>query len=259
MNELKDIIKEFETISLEEVNLKAALLERVDTKYVLSFSTLKSVLEDCKESYKILKINDCLINRYETIYFDTDDLHYYHQHQAGRLNRVKVRLRKYIESEACYLEVKKKTNKGISIKLRTSVNTDEAYQLNFLDKPIFASIRHLIKDNLVVSLQNAYSRITLVDKYSPERITIDLSPSFWIANKSISLPDYVIIENKHEKNVSSSFRKLMKKHKVKKGGISKYCLGIISLYQDVKKNNFKPILKKLEKTILYDFFANTNQ
>ena len=39
----------------------------------------------------------------------------------------------------------------------------------------------------------------------------------------------------------------MKEFSVREKSISKYCLGIVSLYPEVKQNNFKPILLTLNK------------
>lgn len=244
MNEIKSTISTFHAISLEETNAKAALLERIDSKYVFRLDMLSSVIDACREDYDILEINGKRLLNYETTYFDTDQLYYFHAHHAGHGNRLKVRIRKYNDDGACYLEVKHKNNKGITQKTRT-VYSEQLHISTQLMAPHFVCQHHLIKNNLEQTLLIRYIRITLVSKVSKERVTIDYNINFSNTESQVSMPEYTVAEVKQAKSGPSCFTQLMKSRNIREGGISKYCLGVIGLYQHAKTNRFKPFLHRL--------------
>lgn len=234
----------FHAIGLVETNEKAALLDRMDTKYAFRIDMLPSVLDACRENYDILDINGKRLLKYETTYFDTNLLYYYHAHHAGHGNRLKVRIRKYADDGACYLEVKHKNNKGITHKTRAvyAENLDISSQLK---DTRFIRQQHLIKNNLEQTVLIHYMRITLVSKAGQERVTIDCHINFSNAESQVSMPEYTVAEVKQAKSGPSHFTQLMKSKNIREGGISKYCLGIIGLYEHAKTNRFKPFLHQL--------------
>lgn len=234
----------FHAIGLVETNAKAGLLERMDTKYAFRLDMLPSVLDACREKYDILDINGKRLLKYETTYFDTNRLYYYHAHHAGHGNRLKVRIRKYADDGACYLEVKHKNNKGLTHKTR-AVYAQNLHISSQLKNPQFSDQQHLIKNNLEQTVLIHYLRITLVSKAGQERVTIDCHINFSNAESQVSMPEYTVAEVKQVKSGPSYFTNLMKSKNIREGGISKYCLGIIGLYGHAKTNRFKPFLHQL--------------
>lgn len=59
-------------------------MNRTDTKFVLSESTLKEVLQQVIPYYSVLEINGVRMNKYETLYYDTPDFKFYLRHQNGK-------------------------------------------------------------------------------------------------------------------------------------------------------------------------------
>lgn len=244
MNEIKSTISKFDAISLVETNAKAALLERMDTKYIFRLDMLPSILEACRENYDILEINGTRLLTYETTYFDTNLLYYFHAHHAGHGNRLKVRIRRYNDHGDSYLEIKHKNNKGITQKKRTVYSEKLPISTQLKDSQ-FIHQQPLIKNNLEETLLIRYKRITLVSKVCKERVTIDCQINFSNAASQVSMPEYTVAEVKQAKSRPSHFTKLMRSKNIRQGGISKYCLGVIGLYQHAKTNRFKPFLHKL--------------
>lgn len=247
MDELKKITDQFKGISLTDTSTKVALLERIDSKYILTKEMLPSILKACQDQYQILEVNQNRLCKYETIYYDTAALVYYHAHHAGHLNRIKVRVRKYIDNDTRYLEVKHKNNKGLTRKTRKPLMQDENDYLVKLKDPEFMNTSSMIKENLGQTIQIDYTRITLVNTHTKERVTIDIDLSFKNKTTERGLRNYVVAEVKQYKSKPSFFKSLMKKESIREGSMSKYCLGITQLYSDVKKNNFKLIINKIEK------------
>ena len=51
---------------------KVALMNRVDTKFVVSFNDLPLILDELRADYKMLEIDGLRIHPYKTSYFDTE-------------------------------------------------------------------------------------------------------------------------------------------------------------------------------------------
>ncbi len=94
-----------------------------------------------------------------------------------------------------------------------------------------------------------YHRITLVGRYTPERITLDLDLSFGDGERRREYGDLAIAEVKQDARQPSAFLDLMKQQGVRSGSISKYCLGMVSLDGTIKHNRFKPQFSHLQKVI----------
>jgi VTC domain len=239
-----NLLSTFNPITLAEME-GVKLMDRTDTKYTFAVDDLIRILPLVKDKYKILVVENARINRYETLYYDTPELTLYHQHQAGKRNRYKVRHRTYIESEIGFLEVKFKNNKGRTFKTRIKENavcyTFSASHDEFLQRktPYNAN-------DLTPMVWVNYSRITLVNTTSAERLTIDLNLEF--KNETITQlhPKLVIAEVKQDGKAYSPFIALMKELHLREGSISKYCLAIARIYPTVKQNNFKPKLHNLK-------------
>ena len=117
--ELENILNEFEPIGLKDMD-RVSLMDRIDSKYVFHIEDLASLLDELKKDYAVLDVNDTKISQYETLYFDTPQFDLYHYHQRGKFNRFKFRIRKYVESNLLFFEVKFKNNKGRTKKIELS-------------------------------------------------------------------------------------------------------------------------------------------
>ena len=235
----------FESITLAEME-GVKLLDRTDTKFVFNAKLLPVVLDSLSEYYKILDVNGIKQNRYETLYFDTPNFKLYHDHHNGRINRYKVRYRKYVDSDLVFFEVKYKNNKGRTIKSRINRKSIqeviEGKSIAFINEKT-----SLQAEALQSKLWVNYSRITLVNKVTTERLTIDLDLEFKKDEQVQNFPSLVIAEIKQEKAGPSPFLKVMKKNHIREGSISKYCFAVVSLMNGIKKNKFKSNLLTLKK------------
>ena len=245
LEKIDQILTQFEPITLKEMD-GVALLNRVDTKFITDIDTLASVLEEVSNDYRVLQIENLRKNSYETLYYDTPELLFYHSHHRGKVNRYKFRKRKYVESDLSFLEIKFKNNKKRTIKNRMEI---DGIEMDMNDESM-----DYVKDisemelNLQPMLLNRFSRITLVNKTHPERLTIDLNLSFDDNGEVIALNKLVIVEAKQEKIWrGTAFLKALKKRLVRKSRISKYCLGMALTRKDLKQNNFKQRIKKINR------------
>lgn len=125
---------------------------------------------------------------YQTTYFDTPDNAMYLKHHNGKMNRHKIRQRKYVSTNSSFLEVKYKTNKKVTIKNRIET---ESQKHSFLESEI-SFIRKETPysgPDLVFVLNNKFKRLTLIHREKLDRCTIDISPQFWNENNLVNIND----------------------------------------------------------------------
>ena len=94
VHEIKEVLDSLVPIGLEEMD-SVRLMDRVDTKYVMSVQRIPDLLRSMNGGYMALEINKNRFFSYLTTYLDTDDYLFFNQHVTGKLERNKVRYRKY--------------------------------------------------------------------------------------------------------------------------------------------------------------------
>jgi hypothetical protein len=248
------ILKTFNSISLDEMDA-VKLMKRTDTKFIFHANQLAHILDLAKPDYSVLEINNTRISEYQTLYYDTSDFALYQAHLHGKLNRYKVRYRNYINSQTGNLEVKFKSNKSRTIKNRlkaseplTEWNT-EAIQFIKTFTPFNPAI-------LVPSLWVNYSRITLVNIKTKERLTLDLNVEFINGTNTKTLHPLIIAEVKKEKAKGSPFFLIMKHLGIKEISLSKYCMAMAYTEPTIKTNLFKETLRSIKKINDYEYITN---
>ena len=249
--ELTTLVDNFGPIGLDEMD-SVALLDRRDIKFLMPLRQLFDVLATVQENYWILSVQDQRFNHYRTMYFDTSEFELYHRHVQGCLDRYKVRSREYIDSGLSFLEVKHKTNKGRTIKER--LNTSQ-----FLDN-LNPSVESWLQGVYPFEIQklhpviwNTFNRLTLINKRSCERVTLDLDLTFYDEDKAIPMDGITIAEVKlPSSDQASPFLEVMRSKRIHSQGFSKFCIGIALLYEQVKKNLLKAKFLRLEKIIQGD-------
>lgn len=244
-NTLINTVNKFAPISLDEMN-SVALMKRTDTKYVINIKTLPAVLEELLQSYRVLEIKERRIMNYSSLYLDTDDFKFYLDHHNGRVNRTKIRQRKYVDSDLTFLEIKKKNGKGETNKFRIKID-DFQTELSDESKEFISEVTE--QDyNLQTSLWNSFNRITLVNLKDNERVTIDLNLTYTKNDREKKYTNIVIVELKQSRfDRKSLVVKALKNIGHNPYSISKYCIGVVNLYQNLKYNTFKPKLLKINK------------
>ena len=240
-------LKDLPAISLQEMD-KASLMDRIDNKYIFPVKDLTNLLNEVKNDYFIFEINDKRISHYSTLYYDTQKLDLYHSHHSGKLNRYKVREREYTDSGICFFEIKFKNNKKLTIKRRIPVHSINN-KIEGITSEFLKETSNLDAEDLSPTLWVDYDRITLVSKTLDERVTFDLNLTFSFDGKEEKITDLITIEAKRTKQTKSTpVIKYLKQNSIREGGFSKYCLGMASIYNELKANNFKKKFLKIDKT-----------
>ena len=243
---LAALTEEYEPIYLEQMD-EVALLNRMDTKFVMSTGQLVDALAALQQDYWMLSVQGQRLNHYRTLYFDTPTFELYLMHVNGRANRYKVRSREYTDTQLSFLEVKHRTPKDRTIKERMAT----ARPVTWLTAEAEAWLQEVYpydSQALEPKLWNSFTRLTLVSKALCERVTLDIDLDFYTADRKGKLDKIAIAEVKMERgNCHSPFMQQMQAMKIHPRGFSKYCIGVGLLYDSVKKNALKPKLLWLDK------------
>ncbi|MDG1933624.1 MAG: polyphosphate polymerase domain-containing protein [Flavobacteriales bacterium] len=248
MKEISKITASFSPIKLAEMD-NVKLMSRSDTKFAFKISKLSELLNQMIPFYRVLEINGKLIHDYKSLYFDTDDRKFYLDHHNGRVNRNKVRFREYVGSDLTFLEIKRKNNKGKTIKKRMKVDSINE-KLSVKQKEY---IHTIIGNDITLNSKQwiNFSRITFVHKVHKERLTIDINLNFKEKNRLGDLNQIAIGEVKQERmSRLSDFMRIAKGLHILPIRISKYCMSTLELNPELKQNRFK------EKTLFLTKLKN---
>ncbi len=227
---------------------KANLMNRVDTKFLISIQQLPLLLWELQPDYSSLDIDGRRLFTYQNTYFDTPDHRFYYSHHRGKLKRYKVRHRYYVDNQLGFLEVKLKNNKGRTIKSRIP-------QLEpcLNSQKVTSFLASTLKDNfqeLQPAQWGSYQRISLANEATGERLTLDLNLNFQSVDHraNVHLPNFFIAELKQNRHsMDSPFIRLMSRLGVRPKSFSKYCIGCSMVTPGLKANRFKPQLMALDK------------
>ena len=236
----------FDAISLEELERRASLRNRIDTKYIVSKETLAKLFDELRESHQVLEIGGKRVFTYETTYFDSASLSSYRAHVQRKRRRFKCRSRLYPLDGRAFFEVKLKGKRGETLKRRMPYLPDEHGLMtdtarDFLRETLREVYGTTSDDWLEPVLSSRYDRVTLVAPHLGERLTCDFGLTFsdtasgWAAIREPA----VIVESKSRRGSDAIDRALRRLGARPLSGCSKYCLGVSLLRESVRSNDFR--------------------
>lgn len=248
------LIDPFEPICLGQLNAKADMLRRLDNKYIIRNKVLHDALDDLTAHFDILEIDGKRVFTYDTCYFDDAKNSSYFDHLRGRRQRFKVRTRKYNDAQMCFVEMKLKDKRGVTIKKRLNYLIEKYGTLDDgAWNHIVSSYRELYRREfaylLTPVLEMRYKRISLVAKEGGERMTIDHNLVFAGNGRLCSVDDNVFIVETKSSNANGIADKILRsfhQHPIK--SCSKYCVARAALNGVERRNRFLPALRKLNIT-----------
>lgn len=187
-------------VSLAEVNAEAALLTRVDRKYVVPVADLDVVLTGVA-GLRALEIDARRSSRYESTYLDTVDLDSWSASAHRRRRRWKVRTRTYADSGERWLEVKTRGARGATVKERLPHPGDDDLGVpveagGWVRERLGAAHVHGVDPaGLVATLRTSYLRTTLLLD-GAGRATIDRDLRWSSSHGSAAVGDVLVVETK---------------------------------------------------------------
>lgn len=245
---MTELLNTFAPISLEQMS-GVKLMNRTDTKFVTTTERLSLLLQMARNDYYVQEIDGIRNLEYDTTYFDTTAFDMYNQHQWNHTNRQKIRFRTYCISGLQFMEVKTKNNHGRTKKKRievTDMDVMEPTKHDFLDNHL-----RYKAEKLQPTLNNHFSRVTLVNKAKTERLTIDSGLHFnnMVSGIEKDMGNLVIVELKRDGQVYSPVLEMLRQLHIHPHGFSKYCMGSALTNPELSVNRFKRKLIEINKII----------
>lgn len=242
------LVSRFAPISLAEMEA-VALMDRVDCKYAFSLAQLPDLLSALVPHYRALEVDGVRLGRYSTLYYDTAVFDLFACHHAGRSERLKVRSRAYLDSGVRYLEIKRKTNHGRTVKERIRTDGPPAV-LGPLESAFVERATPMLAHALRPVLLNAFLRLTLVSIQRSERVTLDLNLWYRAQERATVLAGLVVAEVKqaHADRGSEALAQL-RALGLRPTPFSKYCVGVATLCPGIKHNRFMPVLRQIDSLV----------
>ncbi len=264
MTDILSLLQQFDPISLQQME-SVKLMNRIDTKYAIPVTMLPAILHKAQEEYYVQEIDGKRLASYDTVYYDTDTLDMYIRHHDRQLVRQKIRVRQYVDSNLTFLEIKRKNNKGRTKKKRIIVpdfeltadvmghGKEDITVSNFI-----AEKSRYTWEEITPKLRTQFQRVTLVNKAKTERLTIDMHLTWnnLLTDINFTYPALVIIELKRDGNMPSPMLRIMLSENIHPLKISKYCIGTALTSPHIKKNRFKPKIRKIEKMLQANICTN---
>lgn len=230
-------------IGLDELVAEASLLARVDRKYVVPAATVPALLAAVPGSTRVLEIDGRRAFGYRSTYLDTPERDSYLLAGRRRRRRFKVRSRAYLDTGTCWLEVKTRRGRDLTVKERIEhpdvefapLSTDG---LRFVDDRLADARIAPLATRLEPVLVTAYSRTTLFLPGSRSRVTVDTDLG-WTSlvgprHRDLDRPALAIVETKTG-STPSAFDRLLWSRGHRPVQISKYGVGLAALHPELPR------------------------
>lgn len=244
---LEDAARNRYPINLDEVLSQAALQTRVDNKFLLTPLEFTAFAAALDAEFRVMEIDGMRVFRYDSVYFDTDDLAQFRAHRQGRRRRYKVRSRRYTDTGLCMFEIKTKGARGATVKHRIEQSPDAAGELNATNR---AYLRQVIRNeykeeapDMRPVLESGYERATFVNTKSGERVTCDVNLEYANERERVRAPDLIVVETKSADGRGASDRALADLG-IRPVSMSKYCIGIALLHPELPANRWNRLLQQ---------------
>jgi hypothetical protein len=229
--QLRGLLGNFEGVSLQTLDKRAALLRRIDNKYAVSSEEFVQLAERLSGDHQVLDINGRRAFTYSTTYFDTPDLRCFVDHIEDRLPRFKARSRLYEDSGECVFEVKLKRSADETDKRQIEYPEGDRQRLT---EDALECLRTALADqgleapeDLDATLRTAFDRVTLAAREGSERLTCDFGVRLeGRSGDAVQIhSDLILVETKSENGQSPADREL-EQMSVGSVSLSKYRVGM---------------------------------
>lgn len=225
-------------IGLDDLVAQAALLTRVDRKYVVPVPAAEALLEQLPTGTQMLDIEGRRDFGYRSTYLDTPGRESFLSAGRSSRGRWKVRTRAYLDTGTTWLEVKTRGPRNATVKRRIPhPEADASCGLTASGRAFVADcLGHRVAAALEPTLVTAYRRATLLLPASHSRVTIDVELGWTsiLDRRDLDRPSLAIVETKTGATPSEVDRLLWSRG-FRPTRISKYGVGMAALHPDLPR------------------------
>lgn len=238
-----DAVAHLPALGLDELNETAELLTRVDRKYVVPEADLAAIIAGVP-GLRALEVAGRRTSRYESTYLDTSDLASWAASAQARRRRWKVRTRVYADSGECWLEVKTRGGRGVTVKDRLPCDLADRDDITgpaagwVADRLADAGIEGVDPRGLVATLTTNYRRTTLLLPDGLSRATIDRDLTWTYAESRASAGPVLVVETKSPPGSPGSLDRRLWRLGHRPVRLSKYGTGLSILVPELPHNRW---------------------
>lgn len=263
------LITALPSIDLDEMADRASLMTRTDRKYLVTESVASELVRSLADDLHVLEIDGRRAFAYSSLYYDTPDLLSYRAAATRRRRRFKVRRREYVDTGTSFLEVKTRTGRGDTEKVREQTPT-----LTSEDHPqpgdcplagtdadyVAARLQDAgigpLEQPLLPTLETTYLRTTLLIGSEGSRMTLDQG-LVWrgTAREPYLLDGLVVLETKSAAAPGAADRRLWHAHH-RPQRISKFATGMALLHPELPANRWHRTIQRLRPHVHADPHAH---
>lgn len=232
-------LEHLDSVGLDELVTTAALLTRVDRKYLVPATRLPDLLAGLPPAVRVLDVDSRRWFGYHSVYLDTPELDSFHDAGRGRRRRWKVRTRTYLDSGETYLEVKTTGPRGATVKERVPAAAEATARTGLLAARLGPAA-----ERLRPTLETGYRRATLLLP-SGARATIDLDlvVRSRLDDRHGSPAGLAVVETKSGAGAGELDRLLWRAgHRPAR--VSKYGAGLAALHPELPRLKWHRVLER---------------
>lgn len=233
-------------VTLAELDAAAALLTRLDRKYVVPAGDLDPLLTGIP-GLRVLEIDGRRTSRYESTYLDTVDLDSWSASAHRRRRRWKVRTRVYADTGERWLEVKTRGRRGATVKERlphARVAAADGAHAWLCERLGAAHVHGVDPAGLVPTLHTTYVRTTLLLPGDAGRATIDRDLRWASAHGTAEVGDVLVVETKSASAAPGPLDRRLWELGHRPTRISKYGTGLALLTPDLRTNRWHRVTSR---------------
>ena len=244
-----DAVDRLASVSLAQLNEQAALLTRIDRKYVIATSELDAVLTGIP-GLRVVEIDGRRSSRYESTYLDTVDLDSWTASAHQRRRRWKVRTRVYADTGECWLEVKTRGRRGATVKERLLHDGPDRLDVSATagewvrDRLGAAHVHDVDPRDLVPTLHTSYLRTTMLLDAGAGRVTVDRDLIWTTGHGTAEVGDVLIVETKSGTMRPGPLDRRLWELGHRPTRISKYGTGLALLTPDLQRNRWHRVTSR---------------
>lgn len=236
-------------VGLDTLNATSRLLVRTDRKYVIPVEDLTPLVVGLA-GLRVLEVDGRRRSRYESTYFDTLDLDSWAGSAHPRRRRWKVRTRLYSDTGTCWLEVKTRGARGVTVKRRTpydaacrdEITPEAAAWVG--ERLVAAGVNGIDPGGLVATLRTDYRRTTLLLPGGAGRATIDTDLRWRSAFGLARAGEVLVVETKSPPGAAGSLDRRLWQLGHRPVRISKYGTGLALLTPGLPRNRWHRVITR---------------
>lgn len=240
-----------DSVGLDDLNENASLLTRTDRKYVMPEARAEDLLDALGDSVRALEIGGRREFGYHSTYFDTPERLSYTLAAYGRRRRFKVRTRVYTDTAECWLEVKTRGPRGITVKRRLAYRHDSLQVLTaegaaFVQECLAAAAIPWVDVSLLSpALTTDYRRSTLLLPGIGARVTLDRDLSWSLPQGPVlGASHVVVVETKSGSGGSSEVDRRLWRLGQRPMRFSKFGTGLALFHPHLSANKWQRVVRR---------------